>query len=250
MAAHGSAQPENYRSQLGELRGPIIRMGVGLTVVGTVAAVAHLMLTEDGLRWFMLAYLVAFAFVLSLSLGGLFFVLIQHLFRSGWSVLLRRLPEALAANMGLVAVMFIPIGTSVLLGHGEIYPWAQPLSARVEHHEAPLPLIATQDDHHNTASPGDQTHPTIQAGVHDESPQLHASANAHGEAKRGYTHQQLDEMTLKKRAWLNPMFFVGRWIVYLGLWSAMGLWFWRMSVKQDESADWKLTSKMEGLARR
>ena len=248
MAAHGSAQPEHFRRELGTLRGPINRMGLGLVGIGTVAALAHLLLAGEGWRRFMLAYLVAFAFVLSLSLGGLFFVLIQHLFRSGWSVLLRRLPESLAANLGLVALMFIPIGTSVLLGQGEIYPWARPLSARVDHHPSPLPMSEMLQTHGH--EPSTEGIAEIQAPVHGSMVAAPSMEQPHPVAhvKPGYIHQQLDDMTLKKRAWLNPPLFVGRWIVFLGIWSAMGLWFWRHSVKQDDSGDWQLTAKMESLA--
>ena len=43
------------------------------------------------------AYLVAFVFYLTITLGALFFVMLHHLARSGWSVTLRRLAEALSA---------------------------------------------------------------------------------------------------------------------------------------------------------
>jgi len=41
----------------------------------------------------MLSGLVNWAFYLSLVLGALFFVLIQHLTRAGWSVVVRRMAE-------------------------------------------------------------------------------------------------------------------------------------------------------------
>ena len=44
-------------------------------------------------------YLVSFCFFLTLSLGALFFVLLQHLTRAGWSVVVRRLAEGLAGNL-------------------------------------------------------------------------------------------------------------------------------------------------------
>ena len=57
-----------------------------------------------GLRRFFLSYLVAFVFVLTLALGGMFFVLLQHVTRAGWSVNVRRVPEALANTMPVLAV--------------------------------------------------------------------------------------------------------------------------------------------------
>ena len=68
------------------------------------------------------AYLVAFTFYLSITLGALFFVMLHHLTRAGWSVTLRRLAEGLSGNIGLMAVLFVP----VLLGMGQLYEWARP----------------------------------------------------------------------------------------------------------------------------
>ena len=55
------------------------------------------------------AYLVAFVFYLTITLGSLFFVLLHHLARAGWSVTLRRLAEALSGNVALMAILFVPL---------------------------------------------------------------------------------------------------------------------------------------------
>lgn len=64
-------------------------------------------------------YLFAFICVLSIALGCLFFVIIQHLTRAGWSVVVRRVAEFGAAAMPLLAVLFIPIA----LFAKHIFPW-------------------------------------------------------------------------------------------------------------------------------
>ena len=94
-----------------------------IALAGAAAAGIHAVVIDEAGRRFLHAYLVAFAFVLSISLGGLFFIFIQHLTHAGWSVMVRRFAEALAANMPLVAVLFIPIAASILFGHGELFPW-------------------------------------------------------------------------------------------------------------------------------
>lgn len=66
------------------------------------------------------AYLVAFLFFLSITLGALFFVLLQHLSRAGWSASLRRLAEALSGNIVLMALLAIPL----VLGMGSLYEWS------------------------------------------------------------------------------------------------------------------------------
>lgn len=102
---------------------------VMLAIVGIVG-----MLFGTGLGWmrgdgwasFFHAYLVAFAFFLSISLGGLFFVALHHVTRAGWSVTIRRLAELLAATMPLLAVLFLPILVPILLGSSSLYVWNNP----------------------------------------------------------------------------------------------------------------------------
>jgi len=64
-------------------------------------------------------YLFAFMSVLSIALGCLFFVIIQHLTRAGWSIVVRRIAEFGAATMPLLAVLFIPIAIFAK----QIFPW-------------------------------------------------------------------------------------------------------------------------------
>ncbi|MFH1842226.1 MAG: quinol:cytochrome C oxidoreductase, partial [bacterium] len=105
------------------LNGLAPRLAGGAAVVGVVglAASVWLGLAEgDGLRHWGFSYLVSFAFWLSISLGALFFVAIQHLTRASWSVVVRRIAEVMAANLTLLAVLAVPI----LLLVGKVFPWA------------------------------------------------------------------------------------------------------------------------------
>lgn len=81
--------------------------------------VGSLSLPSWGNRFFP-AYLTALAWVLSLSLGALFFVMLQHLVHAGWSVVVRRLAEFFAALLPLVALMALPL----LAGLGKLYHWS------------------------------------------------------------------------------------------------------------------------------
>lgn len=83
---------------------------------------------------FLQAYLVNYAFVLSLSLGALFFVLIQHVTGATWSVVVRRLAEAIAANLPWLGLLALPI----LFGLRSLYPWSDPA------HAAHDPLLAAK----------------------------------------------------------------------------------------------------------
>jgi hypothetical protein len=66
------------------------------------------------------SWLVAALFVLSLGLGGLFFVLVQHATSAGWSVVVRRIAENMMATLPFAALLFVPL----LFGLGELFHWS------------------------------------------------------------------------------------------------------------------------------
>jgi hypothetical protein len=113
------------------------RLVLALGVLGLAAALAFGWSRDDGFRRFQHAWLVACAFFLTLSLGALFFVIIQHLTRAGWSVVVRRVAELVASNTPVVALLFAPLVVQVLRGDDALYPWASAETV----HEHPL-LIA------------------------------------------------------------------------------------------------------------
>ncbi|HVS01782.1 MAG TPA: quinol:cytochrome C oxidoreductase [Thermoanaerobaculia bacterium] len=94
---------------------PLVAGGVG------VAAAAGALLLGAGDRAQLLhSWLVAFLFFVSLALGGLFFVLLQHLTRAGWSVVVRRLAEHVAATMPLFLLLLLPLA----FGLHDLYHWS------------------------------------------------------------------------------------------------------------------------------
>jgi hypothetical protein len=103
-------------------------------VIGIAGSYFSASRIEGGMDYLLQTYLVSFAFFLSLSLGALFFVMLQHVTRAGWSVVVRRIAEAMAANVWLMAVLAIPI----VLGIEHLYHWAHP---GVADHD---PLIAAK----------------------------------------------------------------------------------------------------------
>lgn len=68
---------------------------------------------------FAFSYLTAFLFVVSLGLGALFFVMVQHLSGAVWSVSLRRVAENLMATLPAAAVLLLPVALSL----HELYEW-------------------------------------------------------------------------------------------------------------------------------
>lgn len=72
------------------------------------------------------AYLVAFLFFVSIAIGATFYVMVQHLTGSAWSVTVRRLMESLMRSMPVFVVLFIPLA----FGIHELYHWSHAEAAQ------------------------------------------------------------------------------------------------------------------------
>jgi hypothetical protein len=95
-----------------------------LPLVGGIAGVALLLATflvggSDHPQLFH-SYLLSWLFFVTIALGGLFFVLLQHLTRAGWSVVVRRLAEACAATLPVLALLGVPLA----FGLHDLYHWS------------------------------------------------------------------------------------------------------------------------------
>ncbi|MHB0957086.1 MAG: quinol:cytochrome C oxidoreductase [Pirellulaceae bacterium] len=112
---------------------PASRILIGMGVVILALALVFGFMRGDGLAYFLHAYLVSFCFYLSISLGGLFFVALQHASRAGWSVAVRRVAEILAANTLVMALLSLPIFVSLLWGNTALYEWLDPELVATDH---------------------------------------------------------------------------------------------------------------------
>ena len=71
---------------------------------------------------FFRSYLPAFIFVFGLALGSLALLMLQHMTGGAWGLMIRRLLEAGARTLPLVALMFAPL----VLGLSRLFIWANP----------------------------------------------------------------------------------------------------------------------------
>ena len=112
-STHG--QTDNYRLDAS-------RWSTGRNVLGFIALVASIGCLagyfENPARLFQ-SYLVAFAFTAATGLGAFFFVMVQFLTGSAWSVTVRRIMENIMITLPAGALLFIPIA----FGLKDIYPW-------------------------------------------------------------------------------------------------------------------------------
>jgi hypothetical protein len=99
------------------LRGGWVAGAVGVIALAIAGLLAGR--SEHGAEEFFHSYLANFMFYLSLALGGLFFVLVTHLTRAGWSVALRRIAEVVA----WAVVPLAPLALVVVFGMHDLYEW-------------------------------------------------------------------------------------------------------------------------------
>jgi hypothetical protein len=220
----------------------------GLSRLAVIVAAAGLVLTlllgfQDYLRRFYFAYLTAFGFFLAIVLGAQFFVLIQHATRAGWSVNVRRVAENLGAVAPTMAVLSLPILISVLLHKGDLYSWALPMgdASPEEVHAAktePSPAGTTPEKAQSEA-----------VGNQVLQQQLYGKVDAHADIEHekdpGHGNRHLDEVLIKKRAWLNPGFWLLRLVFYFAVWIFIARYFRGHSVEQDVDGDYRHTSLMQ-----
>jgi hypothetical protein len=68
------------------------------------------------------SWLMAFTFGMTIILGGTFFVMVQYLTGSAWSVTVRRLMENIMVTVSIGFILFIPVA----LGLPYLYEWTRP----------------------------------------------------------------------------------------------------------------------------
>lgn len=190
-------EPENPTLRLpapvARLATPLMGVGAVLLLVGVVLGAV---LSSVEMRFAMGAYLTAYTYCLTISLGALFFVIIQHLCRAGWSVTVRRVAELLMSVLPVMAVLFLPILATLWIGEGTLYVWDDP------------EWVA-------------QHHPDW---LNPDSPQ------------RG------------KGIYLSDWFFTLRSLAYLAIWAGLAMYFYRLSRRQDETAEIRLTERMQAFS--
>src|SRR6187431_2389169 len=119
---HVALRPEQATIPPGHPWNRLPVIGAAAAVLGGLICAA---LGAGNPRQFFFSWLVAFLFFLSLTLGGLFFVLIQYAAQGGWGIVLRRIGETVFATLPVMAVLFLPL----LLGLRDLYSWTVPGAA-------------------------------------------------------------------------------------------------------------------------
>lgn len=208
-------------------------------LAAAVGAIGALMVgygaTMDPER-FAFSWLFAFAAVMTMALGCIFVVLIQHLTSSGWSVTIRRTAEFYARGIWILPLLFIPIAGNV----STLYPWWDVAS---EHGHGDHGVAHAQAGEHAEHAAQDE-----HRGHDDGGHAAEAEHGAHG-GHHGPEHAAHAAILEKKLGFLDAGTFWGaRQVVYFLVFFWLGLWTLGLSSRQDKSGDMQLTVQMQRKA--
>ncbi len=105
-------------------KGTSTKIFAGLAALGALGVVASFILadTQAEFERFWVNWVYWFLFLLTIGLGSLFIVALEHLISARWSVPVRRVPERLSSLVLFIA----PIALIALFSLPKIYLWAQP----------------------------------------------------------------------------------------------------------------------------
>ena len=117
--------------------------GVGIAALGISAFLGSG--EHDGWSRFSHSYLVAFVWMLTIGAGALWWITIQNIVNSHWSLVIRRVAELIASNAPVLAVLALPIVLPLILGNPVLYKWADPaLMNASEELKHKLPYLNTK----------------------------------------------------------------------------------------------------------
>ena len=143
MSVHSSPSGPDA-AYLGPGRAARLR-NVGLAIAGVGLALSAGAFFVDPSR-FIRGYLVGFFWTLTIALGALIFVILQHLTKAGWSVAPRRSAEWLASGLQWSWLLFIPVALLAprLFGHWMGVDWHGNKDLTAKHAFLNVPFFAVR----------------------------------------------------------------------------------------------------------
>lgn len=225
MSAHTPIElpPDGERVDADKVA-PIRKVAFAIGFIGLIAS--GILFFSPLAEKFIYSWLFGFYYFFSLTLGGLFWMLLHNATNSGWGIAVRRVFENLACVVPFMLLLAIPI----LIPHlrDSLYEWTKEQTAIEEAMHA--------------QGGGDEVEAAAGGESLGEGHAEHDLRHAIHEAALEDPHKHL---LYHKYSYLNKPFFYIRAIgcfVILGL---IALWMRSLSVRQDEDGDpkWTLRSR-------
>jgi hypothetical protein len=182
---------------------------------------------------FAYSYLFGFVFALSLALGSLFFVLVQHMTKASWGVTVRRVAELFMRPMAVFAVLVIPL--AFMLTH--LFPWTHPNGAETKD-------ASSEHQGAESKSPLEEAR-----GIAAKEPAAMRDLPVQNvkrmeRAEEGAESKIVDH----KRFYLSKRFFLFRLFLYLVAWWWLSNRYFQWSTDQDKTKTLENTAASQSFA--
>jgi hypothetical protein len=116
----------NEKIKAGKLGASLTKAGAGICALFLGLSLVLALSTADGWRRFLHAYVVGWAYIFSILVGLLWLVMLHHLVRGRWAVVVRRICEAMTGAFPAVFVAGLGFIIPLLAGYQDLYYWAHP----------------------------------------------------------------------------------------------------------------------------
>lgn len=179
--AHGQHKlDEADKEPIGAKLWPTYFKLAALAAVGLVLLLIGVVFEgSDWLSRGLFAYLIGYTFVLGLTVGSVALVILTHLFRAGWVVAVRRVPETFAANFWFVGVLGLPLLVGAMMPNAPLYPWSASLEVANERLHAAEKFL--HDMHHAHDHAHDDDHAEDDHALVETPEVLYVAADADDE---------------------------------------------------------------------
>ncbi|HEU4616124.1 MAG TPA: hypothetical protein VFS15_28700 [Kofleriaceae bacterium] len=110
----------------GKLGSNMVKAGLAVAVIFGVISIVLGSMHGDHWKRFMYAYVVGWTYIVSISIGMLWLVLLHHLVRGRWATVVRRIAEAITGAFPLIFIAGLGFIIPLLAGYHDLYYWAHP----------------------------------------------------------------------------------------------------------------------------
>ena len=123
MSALTKSLHPDEKVKAGKLGMSMVKVGVGLAAVFGILSIILGAIHGDNWKRFFYAYVVGWSFIVSISIGMLWLVLLHHLVRGRWATVVRRLAESMTLAFPVIFIFGLPFVIALLAGYGDLYYW-------------------------------------------------------------------------------------------------------------------------------
>jgi hypothetical protein len=126
MSALTKSLHPDEKVKAGKLGSNMVKAGLAVAVIFGVISIVLGSMHGDHWKRFMYAYVVGWTYIVSISIGMLWLVLLHHLVRGRWATVVRRIAEAITGAFPLIFIAGLGFIIPLLAGYHDLYYWAHP----------------------------------------------------------------------------------------------------------------------------